>query len=190
MKHRWLVAALTLAMVLTACGGDGDSADATTTTAAGGATSEATTSSTTSTTSGEEGEPVAEVDPCSLLTAADLEAATGVAFGDGVYNESLSQDQQWICDWTATGSEFATAQVLIIPIPSVYESNKESAAEMLGDVEDVSIPGADAAYATADHSIIGMLVGDLFVQTAYLTTTGEDLTEAATEIATVVAGNV
>jgi hypothetical protein len=181
-RWRLVTAVIVAGLVAAACGGD--SSDATSTTAA------AEENGSTVTTAAGGGDATADIDPCTLLTAADLETATGVAFAEGTYNESLSQDELWICDWAASGSEFATAQVLIIPIPGAFAGNRESASDALGEVDDVDIPGADDAYVTTEGSILGMLVGDLFVQVAYIGVGPDDVLAATTELATVVVGNL
>jgi len=114
-------------------------------------------------------------DPCSLWTTADLQAATGVGFGEGVFNDSLSAPQRQLCDWiTPEGAPLATAQVLVSGDPDVFEGSRTDA------TTDMDVPGADAAYSINDDDIIGMDVGGLFVQVAYLPAgTADTLAEVA-----------
>jgi hypothetical protein len=152
------VAALA-SMLLIACGGSNDAA---TTPTPGG--SAAATSTANATSSGGGG----GVDPCALLSAADLDAATGLTWGEGTFNESLSSDQQFVCDWVTTSGGFATAQVLVHPTDAYFESNRSSAEGVFGTTDAPSINGASDTYATADGSIVGMKIGGRFVQVAYI----------------------
>lgn len=154
------------------------SAAGVTTTAAGGAT---TTSADTG------GGDAGDVDPCSLLTASDIQTATGLAYGEGVLNETLSEAGLGACDWSAA-TEFATVQTLIMPREGAYESNRASADEVLG-VTDVSVPGADAAYQTADGAIVGMNVSGVFLQVGNLTT-NPDVAAQTLQLAAIAVANL
>jgi hypothetical protein len=44
----------------------------------------------------------------------------------------------------------------------------------MGTAVDVTVPGAQDAYAVAKGSILGMTVGDYFVQVGYMSTDGLD----------------
>jgi len=182
------VTAAWLVILLSGCGGAADSG--TTTTAGGDDASSTTaanaTSTTVATTTTEDVAP-AGVDPCSLLTSVDIIDATGIEFGEGVYNDDLSGPYQSICDWTGTGDGFATVQVLVIA-SDVLETQKASAASVF-DLVDVDIPGADAAYATSDGSLLAMRIDGEFVQVAFLVTTGEPVMPQTTTLASVVAAN-
>lgn len=168
--------------MVAACSGGGSGGEA------GGGTSTAAPGDDTTTTA-DGAAPAIGIDPCALLTVSDLEAATGVAFAAGVYNESLSGDALWICDFVASGTEFATAQVLVVPDGSL-ESARDGAEGALGGVIDVDVAGASAAFATPEGSIIGMQVGDRYVQVAYLPSGPGDVLAETTQLAAVVAGNL
>ncbi|MGA7227589.1 MAG: hypothetical protein WBZ40_05565 [Acidimicrobiia bacterium] len=122
-------------------------------------------------------------DPCALLTVADLEAATGLTFGEGVFNESLSSDRQSICDWTASGSEFATAQVYLAPDAGGAFDTAKSGASGAFTLVDVDVPGASAAYATEEGSITGMQVPGFFLQVSYIPSGPGTVLDATTELA-------
>jgi hypothetical protein len=66
-------------------------------------------------------------DLCSLLTTDDNDGATGVTFGEGAFNDTLSSAFQAICDWAATDDTFATVQTLIVPDTAAFEGNRSSA---------------------------------------------------------------
>lgn len=141
----------------------------------------------TTTSEANDAQPAGAIDPCSLLTTSDIEAATGLAFDDGTFNEQLSSDSQVICDWIAS-EEFATVQTLIVP-DDVFDSQRESAAEAF-DVSDVSIAGADTAYATTEGSLIGMSVDGMFLQVAYIPTGPGEVLDATTQLATTAVANL
>ncbi len=84
-------------------------------------------------------------DPCSLLTAAEISDVTGVTFGEGTYNEQLSAENRRICDWIASGSTFATAQVLITPLTDTGWQEAQTGTGQVSPVHDETVPGADRA---------------------------------------------
>ncbi|MCB2177644.1 MAG: DUF3558 family protein [Actinomycetales bacterium] len=107
-------------------------------------------------------------DPCSLLTAAEISDVTGVTFGEGTYNEQLSAADRRICDWIASDSTFATAQVLITPLTDSGWEAAQSGTGQVSPVHDETVPGADRAFATEEGSIVAMDVHGLFIQVAYI----------------------
>jgi hypothetical protein len=124
-------------------------------------------------------------DPCSVWTAADIEAATGLAFGEGVYNEALSVSGQEICDWITTGDALANAQVLVLA-PGLDHAFLRSGTEVSAPpVTDLDITGAEAAHISGDGRILGIdLGGGVILQLAYIpprgvTDTGDQLIQLA-----------
>lgn len=186
--------ALPLAIVLTvaACGGDDDTATTQTVITADSTAPDGGVTSTDTAVPGEDGddggEPAA-ADPCALLTTEDLATVTGVEFAEGVFNEDLSVNTQAICDWVSD-SPFATAQVLIIPDATLFAGNRSSAEEFLGGVTDIDVPGAEAAYVVEGGNVVGMAVGDNFLQVAFVPSGPEDVTTQTTRLAEVAAGNL
>ncbi|MGA7096116.1 MAG: hypothetical protein WB245_00955 [Acidimicrobiia bacterium] len=177
-------AAVALALICASCGSGGESGDTTLTTV--GQTETQTSSDSTEPTTTTVGDVSASEipDPCALLTPADLEAATGLTFGEGVFNESLSSDSQSICDWTSSGSEFATAQVYLAPdAGGVFDTAKNGAASAFTLV-DIDVPGASAAYATEEGSISGMQVPGFYLQVSYIPSGPGNVLDATTELAT------
>jgi hypothetical protein len=131
-----------------------------------------------------------DIDPCSLLTTAEITAATGVEFGEGAINDAMTNEDQAVCDWISTGSEFATAQVLIVN-SDVFDSNMSSAEEVFGlTTEPVDVPGSDRTYATAEGSVVAMQIGGVFVQVAYIPSGPGDVLDATLELATIAAGRI
>ncbi len=185
-------AVLVLLVALAACGG-GDASDTTgssqatpdSTVATDSTTAGSTVPDSTETTAAE---PATDMpDPCAALTTEEISTATGVAFGDGVFSDLVSNEFQVACDWTVDGNALPAVQVLIIPGSADFISDARSSAEEIFEVSDVAIPGAtDAFYAAG---LLGMAIGSDFVQVSYLTT-GQDDLEATTQMATIVAGRL
>lgn len=185
---------LTMMLVVTACGGAGGVADTGASTTppppdVGGESTvpaETTAPSETGVTS-VESPPGDAPDPCSLLTADDIESATGLQFDEGVFNHDLSSDSQLICDWIGS-AEFATVQTLIVPM-DVYDSQKASASEVFTLV-DVDIDGAGDAYATEEGSLIGMRAGGRFLQVSYIPPGPGEVLDVTAALATTAVANL
>ena len=177
MRLMVLGVATIASLLLIGCGGFGDEPTPAATSVGG------TAATATEASSGGGG----NIDVCALLTVADLEAATGLQWGEGVFNESLSSDQQLICDWTGTSGGFATAQVLVHPTDRFFESNRSSAEDIFGLDQAPSIRGAGDTYATGEGSIVGMKIGGRFVQVAYLTADSGNARDVTTQLAQAVA---
>lgn len=104
---------------------------------------------------------------CAALGADDLAEATGLPFQPGVASDIATAEFQDACDWR-TADGLATAQLIIVSL-DVYDQNLASAAAASPDgATDISVAGADAAYAAFNGAIVGMRVGDRFVQMAVL----------------------
>ena len=181
-KTRLLAASAALAMTCTfalaGCKNGGEDS-------AGGATDAATT-----TAAADSGAGTADTgDACSLLTGADVSGVLGVAYDEAKHNDDLSVGKQDICEWFASDGSVAFVQVLTLPGADQYATQYSSAADVMGDAKDVTVPGASNAYVVASGSILGMAVGDGFIQVSNITTTNEDATAATVALATIVAGN-
>lgn len=174
---RTLVAAA--AFTLAACSGGGGT-PAASDSAGGGGTSSSTgavtgSASPTDTTMPTKTASVGAADlpdPCSLLTASEISDTTGVTFGQGAYNDQLSATDRRICDWISTGSELATAQVLVTPLTDAGWEAAQSGTGQVSPVHDETVPGADRAFATEEGSIVAMDVHGLFVQVSYIPSGG------------------
>ena len=120
-------------------------------------------------------------DPCSLLTVDQISAAVGATVQPGQLDKKVSQGGQLACVWT--GTPFPFVQVLITPFGDQIASQRQSAQDAMGDVADVTIPGADGAYSFASGSTIGMAIKGYFVQVAYNDTKVSDYATPAQELA-------
>lgn len=114
-------------------------------------------------------EPAAEPtgalpDPCGLLTTEEVASATGLPFGDGVFNDALSSDRMHVCDWLSD-DPFATAQVLLMR--GDIGTEQDSIESAFGE-DVIMLDLADASFRTTDGSLVAMQVGELFVQVAYI----------------------
>jgi hypothetical protein len=117
-------------------------------------------------------------DPCTLLTKAEVDAATGGTFAEGAINATVTQDHIKACDWTSSG--VATVQVLVTDVDA-FDSSRTTAADVYGAADDVSIPGAKRAYAVKGGFLIGMDVG-VFLQVSYIAT-GSNVASAVRDLA-------
>jgi hypothetical protein len=182
MVGRVRVVVVGVVLVAASCSSSGGTAtETTTTTVAGGSTVETTTTTGAPDETTDAPPRVLPAD-CLLLTTGDIEEATGVTFSEGTVNESLSDEVKIACDWASTElSSFSFVQVLIADYP--YDETK-AGTESVYTVTDISIPGANRAYATDDGSIIGMEVGGLYVQVSYITGDEVDVLAITTDLAT------
>ncbi|WP_291379492.1 DUF3558 family protein [Demequina sp.] len=128
-------------------------------------------------------------DPCAWLSPSDLESAVGTTFGDGAINADLSTDFQNICEWSAADGSFLIVQVLVTEDAATVSTQRESAEDFLGETTDVSVEGATAAYTVAGGSILGMAMGDFFVQVAVMSTSTDDVTAQTVALAEIIAAN-
>lgn len=212
MSRRPLAALATAVLLLGACSGDDDTgataadsadssatdgaaapgagADESTTTdpaaAAEAATGDAllSTEIPTEEPAGPADDGVTIADSCEGLTEQEISTATGLAFAPGAPSTIADADFQDACDWV-TNDGMATAQLIIVDV-DVYDQNKASASAVSDTTADIAVPGTDAAYATFDGSIIGMQLGDRFVQMAVIASDGVDRSAAVLELATLV----
>lgn len=187
MRAITYVTTVVLVALTAACSGGGDGATTDAADATGAA--DATAAPDPGPAAAEAEEPTADVpDPCSLLSTADLAEATGLSFGEGVYNENLSGDGRAICDWISE-DPFANAQTLVF-VNGDYEGNRASAAEVSGEPLEVEVTGATRAYQTPEGSIVAMEIGDLFVQVAYIPPGPGSVNAATLTLAEKVAGRI
>jgi len=128
---------------------------------------------------------------CELLTVEDLNTITGYEFGDGTVSEGLSTDGRHVCDWITTGSEFATAQTMIVDNQSADDFNTgKAAASDVFTLVDVTIPGADLAYATEEGSLLAMLIGDTFLQVGFIPGGPGSVLDETEQLAALAAGRL
>lgn len=189
-----------LLLTLAACSGSpggststtGPSSGAATETSAGSETTMATETTAADTTTTEVSSAGLDIDPCQLLTSAEISATTGIDFGEGTLSDVITGAGQTACDWISTGSEFATAQVLILDAgPGQFDANMAGAEDVFGLTTDpVDVPGADRTYATAEGSIVAMDIGGIFVQVAYIPSGPGTVLDETLQLAVIAAGRM
>jgi hypothetical protein len=125
-------------------------------------------------------------DPCSLLTKAEVDAATGATFAEGAINTLVSQEHLKACDWQSSG--IATVQAMVTSVDA-FDSSRKVAADTYGSADDVAIPGAKRAYVVKDGFLIGMDMGEVFLQVSYIAT-GPNVATAVRDLAAKAAGRM
>ncbi|MCB1247297.1 MAG: DUF3558 family protein [Acidimicrobiia bacterium] len=158
VRVRWIVLmCVGVVLVVSACSGKPSTEGETTTTLSSGTTADSSNPGAT------------EHDPCELLSVDEIDAATGVSFGDAEFNETLSSEVAQICDWIGQEDGIATVQVLVGTFGvSGFDDTRSATEEAMGAVQDASVPGAARAFATTDGSIVGMDLDGQYVQVAYI----------------------
>ncbi len=106
---------------------------------------------------------------CSLLTTAQIKAVTNVVLNEGEPNEALSTADRAICDWKSPDGPSPFVQVLVSVGADGVAAEREFAESQMGASTDVGVVGGGSAYTVADGSILGMSVGNFFVQVTYFT---------------------
>lgn len=155
MKHAGIAVLIVLGLV--GCGG--------TTTA---------TSSPSGSVSAPVASPVANDDPCGVLSADEINAVLGTTFEAGESSEDSARDIA-NCTYTAmvdvAGTQVPGSIVDVgltnVPGAEAFETNKDLALSYFGnEPEDVQVQGASQAYvvnnAETDSPVIGILVGDRY----------------------------
>ncbi|WP_082101401.1 DUF3558 family protein [Demequina rhizosphaerae] len=122
-------------------------------------------------------------DPCELLSAADIEAASGVGFGDGVLVEDDAAEDRASCVWNAADGPLPIVQVVVVAGADLAGSQRASAEEWMGESADVDVAGATDAYEVGDGTILGMQVGDVFVEVSFMSADSDDVTDTTVAIA-------
>ena len=123
--------------------------------------------------------------PCSLLDQGAIKAATGVAVKKGQIDAELTNDTQSTCAWRPESGDFPVIQVYLSAGGDQVATQRTEADSGYGVAAvDVTISGAHDAYAAGNGSLIGMVVGDYFVQVAYITPGTADALDKTTALAT------
>jgi hypothetical protein len=125
--------------------------------------------------------PVPEA--CSLLTTSQIKALANVVLGEGAPNVELSNTDRSVCDWKTAGSPSPFVRVLVAVGADNIASERALAEASMGASDDVMVIGGGGAYTVANGSILGMRVGDFFVQVTYFTGDTADVRVATTALA-------
>ncbi len=127
-------------------------------------------------------------DPCSLLTRSIVGDVTGVTMLRGAHDDVLSTDTHSVCAWRPTGSTYPVVQVFVSQGADQVASQRADAESEFGASKDVTIAGATDAYVVAKGSLVGMVIGDEFIQVAYIERSGTDVTDYTVKLAEAAAG--
>lgn len=114
-------------------------------------------------------------DACSLLTTSQIKAAGNVVLSEGSANAELSNAKRSVCDWVSAGGPSPFVQVLVTVGADSVASERASAEASTGASEDATVIGGGSAYSVANGSILGMRVGDYFVQVTYFSGESADV---------------
>jgi hypothetical protein len=130
-------------------------------------------------------------DACAVLSAADVQDATGLDLAEGVEIAQEPGRKQSQCIWQAASSEEFPQVLVHVADPVFTFADQRAAAEGLyPTVDDVSVPGASDAFVTTKGQHLGMDVGPYWVMVTLIEDSDRDLTAEVTELATRVAGRI
>jgi hypothetical protein len=91
----------------------------------------------------------------------------------------VSQDLISACDWQSSG--VATVQVLVTTVDA-FDPSRQTAAQTYGSADDVTVPKAKRAYAVKGGFLIGMDMGQVYLQVSYIAT-GANVATAVRDLA-------
>lgn len=123
-------------------------------------------------------------DACALLQPTDIASAVGRDYEKGVLNETLSNDNQKVCESTPKDKSGAVVTVMVSLSGNSYEDLRRIANETLpSPVEDLTGVG-EAAYWVLDTQSVATRVGSTFMQVSLVSGEKEvvvDLAKSALE---------
>ncbi|WP_062381307.1 hypothetical protein [Demequina pelophila] len=124
-------------------------------------------------------------DPCTLASADELQAATGLAWDEGVIEEELSDEDSLACLWSARHPFLAVA---VSPGTGTVDTYRDQWKGRL--VETDEVVGATRAWLSPAGHTLHMVVNDVYVELEYSWYPEEDPSATVLAIAHVVAGNI
>lgn len=129
-------------------------------------------------------------DPCTLLTADQINAALGTSFEAATATPDPAREIVTCTYRSADGTQIVDVGVSQTPGADAFETNRDLApAYFGGKAKPITIPGADKAYLviadTYDAPVIGMLAKDTFIllQVGVADTTAEQGEALAAQLA-------
>lgn len=141
------------------------------------------------------GDPVADevrppTDPCSLLSADEIERITSWEVSEGTdHSDPTRTGSRSVCSFSETNHAGAVQVQWAADRGTEEFDRARTEMEAAGmDGRDVEVAGATAAYDSPAHGIVGMLIDGSFVQVATIGPAVSD--EQHLELAAVVAGNL
>lgn len=124
--------------------------------------------------------PTKSPDPCSLLATADLDQITTLAWTQ----QPQPEPDLPTCNWTTPQPPGSTQVFISGGGGDAYDSNKKTLDTGTTPPVEVKVEGADDAFQTPDGTLVGMKVGQFYVQVSYATAPpAENLGTVALQIA-------
>lgn len=183
-----LVFAGVMALTLSACGEDGDSAaEPTGEIAVVGdpaealATGDAADASDDSDSDKSSGLP----DACALLSPAEIESLTGFAVDGGAADADRQTEYSALCEWTQTGGQGFVAVAVAPGYPVPYEEGETA----LGKTVAIDLPGASEAFSVSDGVSVGMRVDGDYIALSFAGKTDGERADVTIALAALVASH-
>lgn len=131
-----------------------------------------------------------EIHPC-LLTGADLASVLGGAYDDGILAAEFSEFPNYLCEYTNTETGVG-ALVITVVMPRGFSAQDQRPGyeSQFDDVVDVTLPGADYAFAASGGSIVAAQVGEYTVYLANNQDKGADPDGNTLRLAQIAVDNV
>jgi hypothetical protein len=104
-------------------------------------------------------------DPCALWATTDLDAITGAVWTQRPLPEAGGP----ICDWTSDAPPGLTKAFVAADTGDSFKNNRASISNGGVEPTEIKIEGADKAFTTADGGLVGMKVGNWYVQVDFAT---------------------
>lgn len=123
-------------------------------------------------------------DACSLITTAELEQITGIAFAEGEHFTEGETDVQSICDYYPVDGFFPFVQILVNTAYTDLEAQRDAAvAGTGGAAADVDVAGGEFGYTVDGGTILGVGIKGYFVQVSLYDEQGSDQTAVLVPLA-------
>ncbi|MGI9578364.1 MAG: hypothetical protein ACR2OH_09210 [Microthrixaceae bacterium] len=105
------------------------------------------------------------LDPCALLTVEEINQVTGFDLATGQRPREYESNGQAVCNWEDHRSGLVHLQMHEGAADEQFDLVR-SDLEEIGEATEVDVPGAQGAFEDASQGLVGMTVGDHFVQVA------------------------
>jgi len=181
-----LVFAGVMALTLSACGGDGESAGESTGEIAivGEPTGAAATQDTADASEESDSDDSSAMpDPCALLSPAEIESAAGFAVDGGVADADRQSDTKVLCEWTSTGGGGFVAIAVAPGYPVPFGEGET----VVGTTVAIDIPGASEAFSIVSYGSVAMRVDGDYMVVSSAGSTSSESADVTVALATLVA---
>ncbi len=181
-----LVFAGLMALALSACGEDGDTAaESAGEVAVVGEPTEAAATQDAADASDESDSDDASAlpDPCALLTPAEIESAAGFAVDGGVADADRQSDTKVLCEWTQTGGGGFVAIAVAPGYPVPFGEGET----VVGTTVAIDIGGASEAFSIVSYGSVAMRVDGDYMVVSSAGSTSSESADVTVALATLVA---